>query len=59
MTVRSIKVESLVIEDCLQLLRENNWGLLTQSMSLSYLAIQNLSQLVSVGAEEESEEMMQ
>ncbi|XVF82296.1 hypothetical protein PTKIN_Ptkin16aG0034800 [Pterospermum kingtungense] len=25
-TLRSIKVESLVIEDCLELLRENNWG---------------------------------
>ncbi|XVF82289.1 hypothetical protein PTKIN_Ptkin16aG0034200 [Pterospermum kingtungense] len=59
LTLESIKVESLVIRDCLEMLLENNWGLLTQSMSVGFLAIQNLSQLVSVGAEEESEELMQ
>ncbi|XVF82282.1 hypothetical protein PTKIN_Ptkin16aG0033500 [Pterospermum kingtungense] len=49
--IRSIKVESLVIRDCLELLRENNWGLLTQSMSLDHLGIE--------GVEEEREELMQ
>ncbi|XVF82294.1 hypothetical protein PTKIN_Ptkin16aG0034600 [Pterospermum kingtungense] len=57
--LKSIKVESHVIEDCLELLQENNWGLLTQSMSIGELRIGNLPQLVSVGAEEEIEESMQ
>ncbi|XP_022748115.1 putative disease resistance RPP13-like protein 1 [Durio zibethinus] len=57
----STKVESLEIDDCEELcsLRENNWGLLTQSMSLVYLTIRNWPQLVSIGAEEEKEELMQ
>ncbi|XVF82298.1 hypothetical protein PTKIN_Ptkin16aG0035000 [Pterospermum kingtungense] len=58
-TLRSIKVECLVVKDCLELFRENNWGLLTQSMSIGELRIANLPPLVSVGAEEEIEESMQ
>ena len=51
----SIKVESLVIDGC----EEFCWGLLTQSMSLGYLKIGNLPQLVPIGAEEERQELMQ
>ncbi|XVF82284.1 hypothetical protein PTKIN_Ptkin16aG0033700 [Pterospermum kingtungense] len=57
LTIKSIKVECLVIEDCMELLRDNNWVLLTQSMSIGELRIVNLSQLVSVGAEEGEESM--
>ncbi|XP_022748114.1 putative disease resistance protein RGA1 [Durio zibethinus] len=61
LTLGSIKVESLKIEDCEELcsLQENSWGLLTQSMSLGELSIGKWSQLVSIGAEEEREELMQ
>ncbi|XP_022748117.1 putative disease resistance RPP13-like protein 1 [Durio zibethinus] len=61
LTLGSIKVDSLVIDDCEELcsLQENNWGLLTQSMSLNELSIGKWSQLVSIGAEEEREELMQ
>ncbi|XWS74552.1 hypothetical protein CRYUN_Cryun01aG0007900 [Craigia yunnanensis] len=51
----SIKVESLVIDSC----EEFCWGLLTKSISLGYLKIGNLPQLVSIGAEEERQELMQ
>ncbi|XVE68307.1 hypothetical protein DITRI_Ditri09bG0057100 [Diplodiscus trichospermus] len=56
----SIKVESLVIDECEELcsLRENNWGLLTQSMSLGKLTIRNWPQIVSIGAEHEREALM-
>ncbi|XVE81400.1 hypothetical protein DITRI_Ditri15bG0060300 [Diplodiscus trichospermus] len=61
LTLGSIKVESLVIDECEELcsLRENNWGLLTQSMSLGGLTIRNWPQIVSIGAEDEREELMQ
>ncbi|XP_022746068.1 putative disease resistance RPP13-like protein 1 [Durio zibethinus] len=61
LTLGSIKVESLKIEDCEELcsLQENSWGLLTRSMSLGELSIGKWSQLVSIGAEEEREELMQ
>ncbi|XP_022746496.1 disease resistance protein TAO1-like [Durio zibethinus] len=59
--VRINKSESLKIDDCEELcsLQENSWGLLTQSMSLGELSIRKWAQLVSVGAEEEREELMQ
>ncbi|TYG99858.1 hypothetical protein ES288_A10G229700v1 [Gossypium darwinii] len=59
--LRSIKVELFEIVDCEELCssRENNWGLLTQSMSPQYLRISNCPQLVSIGTEEEREELMQ
>ncbi|XP_022748112.1 putative disease resistance RPP13-like protein 1 [Durio zibethinus] len=61
LTLGSIKVESLKVDDCEELysLQENNWGLLTQSISLGELSIGKWSQLVSIGAEEEREELMQ
>ncbi|XVE68344.1 hypothetical protein DITRI_Ditri09bG0060600 [Diplodiscus trichospermus] len=57
----AINVESLEIEDCEELcsLRENNWRFLTQPMALGTLSIQRLSQIVSMGVEEEREELMQ
>ncbi|KAG4180837.1 hypothetical protein ERO13_A10G189400v2 [Gossypium hirsutum] len=59
--LRSIKVESFEIGDCEELgpSRDNNWGLLTQSMSLKYLEIARCPQIVSIGTEEEREELMQ
>ncbi|KAK8333680.1 hypothetical protein V6Z12_A10G218400 [Gossypium hirsutum] len=59
--LRSIKVELFEIVDCEELWssRENNWGLLTQSMSPQYLRISNCPQLVSIGTDEEREELMQ
>ncbi|TYJ15802.1 hypothetical protein E1A91_A10G207900v1, partial [Gossypium mustelinum] len=59
--LRSTKVELFEIVDCEELCssRENNWGLLTQSMSPQYLRISNCPQLVSIGTEEEREELMQ
>ncbi|XVE68322.1 hypothetical protein DITRI_Ditri09bG0058400 [Diplodiscus trichospermus] len=53
----SIKVESLVIGDCKELCspQENNWGLLTHSMTLDQLKFQNCPQIVSIGAGEERE----
>ncbi|EOY19346.1 NB-ARC domain-containing disease resistance-like protein [Theobroma cacao] len=51
----SVRVKSL--ELCS--LRENNWGLLTQSMSLCNMTIQNWPQLFSIGADEEREQLMQ
>ncbi|XP_022746867.1 putative disease resistance RPP13-like protein 1 isoform X2 [Durio zibethinus] len=61
LTLGSIKVESLKIDDCKELCssQENNWGLLTQSMSLGELSIGKWSQLISIGVEEEEEELMQ
>ncbi|EOY19797.1 LRR and NB-ARC domains-containing disease resistance protein, putative [Theobroma cacao] len=57
----SIRVESLKILRCEELLssRENNWGLLTQSMSLGNLTIRGCAQLLSIGVEGEREELMQ
>ncbi|XP_052478471.1 putative disease resistance protein At3g14460 [Gossypium raimondii] len=59
--LRSTKVESFEIGDCEELCssRENNWGLLTQSMSPQYLRIEKCPQLVSIATEEEREELMQ
>ncbi|KAG4127082.1 hypothetical protein ERO13_D10G197150v2 [Gossypium hirsutum] len=59
--LRSIKVESFEIGDCEELCssRENNWGLLTQSISPQYLKISSCPPLVSIGTEEEREELMQ
>ncbi|TYI62154.1 hypothetical protein E1A91_D10G225900v1 [Gossypium mustelinum] len=59
--LRSIKVESFEIGDCEELCssRENNWGLLTQSISPQYLIISSCPPLVSIGTEEEREELMQ
>ncbi|XP_017647625.2 putative disease resistance protein At3g14460 [Gossypium arboreum] len=59
--LRSMKVEFFEIDDCEELWssREKNWGLLTQSMSSRYLRISNCPQLVSIGTEEEREELMQ
>ncbi|TYH50952.1 hypothetical protein ES332_D10G240400v1 [Gossypium tomentosum] len=59
--LRSIKVESFEIGDCEELCssRDNNWGLLTQSMSPQYLRIEKCPQLVSIATEEEREELMQ
>ncbi|XVF82280.1 hypothetical protein PTKIN_Ptkin16aG0033300 [Pterospermum kingtungense] len=57
--LRSVYVESLMIDDCSELLRENNWRFLTQSMSVGELNIENSPQLVSTGADEEEEELMQ
>ncbi|KAH1046032.1 hypothetical protein J1N35_036816 [Gossypium stocksii] len=59
--LRSIKVESFEIYNCEELgsSRENNWGLLRQSMSPENLRIQTCHQLVSIGTEEEREELMQ
>ncbi|XP_017984379.1 PREDICTED: putative disease resistance protein RGA3 [Theobroma cacao] len=57
----SIRVESLKILRCEELFssRENNWGLLTQSMSLGNLTIRGCAQLLSIGVEGEREELMQ
>ncbi|TYG51208.1 hypothetical protein ES288_D10G239100v1 [Gossypium darwinii] len=59
--LRSIKVESFEIGDCEELCssRENNWGLLAQSISPQDLRIEKCSQLVSIATEEEREELMQ
>lgn len=48
--LRSIKLESLEIDDCGELCSfgENNWGWLTQSMSVGVLSIGNCSQVAEL-----------
>ncbi|XP_039054494.1 putative disease resistance protein At3g14460 [Hibiscus syriacus] len=59
--LRSIKVESLEIDNCEELcsFHENNWRWLTQSMSLRILKIRKFQRLVSIGADDETEVSMQ
>ncbi|KAG4127083.1 hypothetical protein ERO13_D10G197201v2, partial [Gossypium hirsutum] len=59
--LRSIKVVSFEIGCCEELCssRDNNWGLLTQSVSPQYLEITKCPLLVSIATEEEREELMQ